>query len=238
MLSLDSLRSVIGDPELRAQFGQVAGRLVAAEIKAVRAGAKLSAKLVEPGQAQGEPLRALVRRHLDFYGDLVDRSLAFHQEVLDTLAAMTPAPRDEAAADALSLAVRAAQHTTVRSAFSIRNHRDRPITVVCKASPFVSEDGSQLVASAIAFDPPTAELQPGAEARFDAIIAVGEGFQPGQTYLATLSVEGLEAMRIVTRLTVDPAARPDAEPAPAEKAAKARPKTAKPARAPRKAKAP
>ncbi len=209
MLGMDALGAAIGDAELRAEFGRVADRFVAAEIKAARVVGALSTRLGETGQA--DALKDLVRRHLAFYGDLVERSLAFHQTLLEELEASAPAKPTSTppeSADALSLSLRTPQHNTLRSTIRVANHRAELISIACKASPFVSEDGSRLVSGATAFDPPAAELQPGVEASFDLIISVGENFMPGHTYLATVSVEGMAAMRVVVRLTVDPAGTP------------------------------
>lgn len=243
MLGMDALGAAIGDAELRAEFGRVAARFVAAEIKAARVVGALSTRLGETGQ--GDALKDLVRRHLAFYGDLVERSLTFHQTLLEELEASAPAkPASAEPADALSLSLRTPQNSTLRSTFRVANNRAEPISIACKASPFVSEDGSRLVSGAVAFDPPAAELQPGVEAPFDLIISVGDDFTPGHTYLATVSVEGMPAMRIVVRLTVDPASAAEAPAATARPkrarraAAKAATKpAAKPKRAARKPKA-
>ena len=183
---------------------------------------------VRRGDESQGALKDLVQRHLDFYGGLIEQSLTFHQNLLDTLKEMGRPSKETAPKDSLSLNLRTPQNSTLRAPFKITNTRADPVTIVCKASPFVSEDGTQLVAAAVAFDPPGAEIQPGVEALFDTIIAVGDGFSPGSTYLATLSVEGLDAMRIVVRLTVDPAmpvapAAPDSvkPPDPAAPAAQA-----------------
>jgi hypothetical protein len=226
MLNLESLSAVVRDPQLRGQFGRLATRLVAAEVKAVRAVAALSLKVAQPGKAPDDTLKGLVRSHLDFYGDLIDRSLAFHQGLLDSLDELGRRTKEPPPPDGLSLNLRTPKNSTLHAPFKVGNTRDTPITVACKASPFVSDDGSQLVATAIAFDPPAAEIQPGGEALFDTIIAVGDGFTAGRTYLATLSIEGMDAMRVVLRMTVDPtgqdAPAPTGEPAPVKPPPRAR----------------
>lgn len=214
MLGLDNLRAVIANPELRAMLKSVASRKINSDLKTLQAHAELSRRLSDSrriSSGDGEELKRIVKEHLQFYGTLIDLSITFHQRLIDMLAETASGTPAEPAINGLTLTMKAPKGATVRAPFKIANNRAEPIQVRCKASPFVSEDGSQLIASGIAFSPPGAEIAPGSEEVFEAILPIGADFAVGQTYLGTLSTEGLEAMEIVVRLSVEPAA---VEPAP------------------------
>ena len=230
MIGLQALGSILGDPELRKLFTQVASRKVSADLKTLQAHAELSRRLSDNRgrSADGSEanLKLIVKEHLEYYSTLIELSYNFHQRLLDLLDELAKAPGAESAINALTLALRASVGGTVRSPFKISNNRPEAISVTCRSSPFVSEDGSQLIASPIAFDPPGAEIQPGAEEIFDVIIPVGSDFIAGRTYFATLAAEGLDAMQIVARLTVEEAAAKVPEAAGTAK--RARPAAAQP----------
>jgi hypothetical protein len=230
MIGLQALGSILGDTELRKLFTRVASRKVSADLKTLQAHAELSRRLSDnrrrsAGGSEAN-LKLIVREHLEYYSALVELSYNFHQRLLDLLDELGKGPGADSAINALTLTLRAPAGATVRSPFKISNNRPEAINVVCRSSPFVSEDGSQLIASPIAFDPPGAEIQPGAEEIFEVIIPVGADFIAGRTYFATLAAEGLDAMQIVARLTVEETR------AEAPKAAAPTKKTARPAAAP------
>jgi hypothetical protein len=62
-----------------------------------------------------------------------------------------------------------------------------------------------MVTSGLTFEPPRREISARAETVFEAVLPVTEDFEPGKTYFATLTAEGVEAMSILLRLTVEPA---------------------------------
>lgn len=234
MLGLESLGAVIGDPELRKLFSSVATRKISADLKMLQAHAELSRRLARtkgPGSSgDGKALKRIVREHLEYYGTLVDLAHSFHQRLLDMLAETERGRPAEPAINGLTLALRAPVGATVRAPFKISNNRPDAIQVTCRASPFVSEDGSQLVASRIAFSPPGADIQPGSEEVFEVILPVGSDFVAGRTYLATLSAVGVEAMEIVVRLTVEAATGASASEAVAEAAPQTAAEPSKPRR--------
>lgn len=231
MLGLEGLGAIIGDPDLRQRVGQLAARKIKADLKTLEAQAELSRQLVTakrgPGP-EGAELKRIIQEHLDYYGALIELSNSFHQRLLDSLK-----PRDGsgAAVNGLTLDLKAPIGATLRAPFRISNNRSDPITVTCKASPFVSEDGATLVESRIAFLPPGADIAPGSAETFEAIVPVGPDLTPGKTWLATLKADGVEALEILVRLTVEPgAAQPPAPEAPAPKRKARAPKAgAKPA---------
>jgi hypothetical protein len=207
MLGLEGLGAIIGDPELRQRVGQLAARKIKADLKVLEAQAELSRRLVSakrgPGP-EGAELKRIIQEHLDFYGALIDLSNSFHQRLLDSL---KPAGA-EAAVNGLTLDLKAPPGATLRAPFRISNNRAEPISVTCRASAFVSEDGATMVESRIAFLPPGADIAPGASETFEAIVPVGAGLVPGQTWLATLRADGVEALEILVRLRVEEAAAP------------------------------
>jgi hypothetical protein len=204
---LENLGTIVADPELRTLFKSVATRKINADLKTLQAHAELSRRLAKnrrigPGGG-ADPLKQIVREHLEYYGTLIDLSLTFHQRLIDTLASMNDAETHEPAINGLTLALNAPRGATVRAPFKISNNRPDPIHVTCRASPFVSDDGAQLIASRIAFLPPSAEIAPGSEEIFEAILPVGPDFDAGKLYLATLTADGFDAMSIVVRLKVE-----------------------------------
>lgn len=218
MLGLENISAIVADPELRALLKSVATRKINADLKTLQAHAELSRHLSKSrkmaGDADGEALRRIVKEHLEYYGTLIELSQNFHQRLIDMLAQSEQARADEPAINGLTLAIDAPRGATVRAPFKISNNRPETVSVRCRASPFVSEDGSQLIASRIAFAPPGAEIPSGSEEIFEAILPVGPDFVAGRLYLATLTAEGFDAMSIVVRLRVSPPL--EAEPEPVE----------------------
>ncbi len=225
MIGLDTLGSIVSDPELRSAFAKVAARKIKADLKSLEAHSELSRRILEARRSPGDDgaaLRRIVREHLDYYGTLIDLSHSFHQRLIDLLTEIAHGAQGEPAINGLTMALRAPSGSMVRAPFKISNNRAEPIAVTCRASNFVSEDGSQMIASRIAFLPPGADIAPGSEEVFEVLLPVGPDFAPGRTYLATLAAEGLDAMEIVLRLTVDPATAPRerADPRPPPEAAR------------------
>ncbi|AJP71194.1 COG1470 family protein [Sphingomonas hengshuiensis] len=238
MIGLQSIGAVLSDPDLRKQLTDLASRKIKADLKTLEAHAELSRRLADNRQgqrlAEGGALKQIVREHLEYYSTLVDLSYSFHERFLNVLRDLSERPEFAGTGDSLTLNLTAAPGSTVRAPFKVTNNRADTIAVTCRVSPFISEDGSQLIGSPVAFEPPGAEIAPGTEQLFEAIIAVGPDFRIGRTYLATLSAEGLDAMQIVTRLTIAeprpmqsaevdaPPATPAAQPAAAPKRAAAK----------------
>jgi hypothetical protein len=205
MFDLASLGTIIADPELRAMLKSVAVRKINADIKTLQAHSELSRYVFKAGRdktGDTDPeLRRVIREHLEYYGALIDLSTQFHNRLIENLRAATPAT--PSTAPRLTLNLRAARGSIVRSPFKITNSRAEPVFITCVASPFVSEAGDEMVASPVTFVPPTAEIPPGGEAVFDAVLPVVPDFQVGKTYFATLTAEGVDAMSIVARLYVE-----------------------------------
>lgn len=216
MFGLRSLGSLLADAELRQLFAQVASRKIEADLKTVEANAQLARRLADSrrgGSNGNESLKRIVREHLEYYAMLFDLSHAFHQRLLQTLGETGGTADAEPASGSLALDLRAPRGASVQTSFKITNNRAETIDVACQSSAFVSADGSELIAGRVEFDPPSAEIQPGSDGIFRATILVVPDFQPGRTYFATFNADGIDAMKIVTRLTVEEAeahARPTA----------------------------
>ena len=225
MLNLQVLNQLLSDQALRTQVSRIIANKIKADVQSLEANAELSRRLIEAGRRSlragmaaapaGETmLKQVVQEHLDYYETLVNMTLAFNQRLLDTLRRPEAANGGEAGRrGALAMELAAPLHATVRAPFRLANNRAAPITVSFEATPFVSEDGSQLVSAEAAFDPPAIELAPGQEAKVDFILPVARGFTPGATYFSTISAVGMTGMQIVVRLKVEaPAAEAPAPP--------------------------
>jgi hypothetical protein len=204
MFGLRSLGSLLADSELRQLFGRVASRKIEADLKTVEANAELARRLADSRRGRGDgDLKRIVREHLEYYHMLFDLSYAFHQRLLQVLGDNDAVDEVEPASGALALDLRAPRGATVQAAFKISNTRAEAIQVACKSSSFVTDDGSELIAGTVTFAPPSAEIQAGSEQVFRATVLVGPDFQPGRTYFATFDADGIEAMKIVARLTIE-----------------------------------
>lgn len=207
MIGLQSIGAILSDPELRKMLGKVASRKISADLKTLEAHAELSRRLSDNRQnarlGNADALKHIIREHLEYYETLVELSYTFHERLLHLLQEMGRGGDAGAVINGLTLNLSAPVGAIVRAPFKVTNNRAEAISVTCRASPFVSEDGSQLIASPVGFDPPGGEIQAGSEQTFEAVIAVSPDFRTGRTYLATLSADGIEAMQIVTRLTIE-----------------------------------
>jgi hypothetical protein len=234
MLDLQALAGLLRDEELRQKLTRVASTKIKADIKSLQANAELSRRLIEPrlrlrdGTDPAEHqrlLKAIVNEHLDYFGTLIELSAAFSDRLLTMLAALEKDTAGTITPPALTMNLKGPLGGTLRAPFEIENNRLDPITAVFRLTPYVSEDGSQLVAANHAFDPPQAVVPPSGKMRVLLVQPIAEGFTAGRDYLATISVEGLDAMQILVRLRVEPpavstptpasAAEPAAAPEPA-----------------------
>lgn len=230
MAGLGGLGSLLGDPELRSLIADLASRKIRADLKTLEAHAELARRLSanrRRGDEEGAALKPVIREHLEYYGTLVEMSYAFHQRLLDLLADRGEASVAGAAIHGTRLELRGSPGGTAVGRFTVFNGRAEPVSVTCRASPFVSEDGSQLVASGISFDPPVGEIAPGTEAVFHAAVPVGPDLLVGRAYLATLGAEGVEEVNIVARLTVEEPIASDAPDAEAPDRSRAAPRARK-----------
>jgi hypothetical protein len=209
MSGLAGLASLLDDPELRTLAGEVVSRKITADLKAIEAYAELARKLTDNRRRGdgGDTLKQVVREHLGYYGTLVAISHSFHDRLLD----MLTVPPGEAgpAVNGTVLSLSAGPGATARGAFSVLNGRAEAVSVDCRSSPFVSEDGSQLVASTITFDPGVAVIPAGADVTFAVVVPVGPELLAGRTYFANLGADGVEDFNVVLRLTVTDAPAQD-----------------------------
>ena len=220
MAGLGGLGSLLGDPELRSLVADLASRKIKADLKTLEAHAELARRLTVNRGREGEEegiLKPVIREHLEYYGTLVELSYAFHQRLLDLLADSGKAGGAGASIHGTRLELKGSPGGTAVGRFTVFNGRAEPVSVACRASPFVSEDGSQLVASGISFDPAVREIAPGEEAPFHAAVPVGPDLLVGRAYLATLGAEGVDEVNILVRLAVE---EPTASAAPATAAVK------------------
>lgn len=239
MFDLSGIGTIIGDPELRAMLKSLTTRKINSDIKTIQAHAELSRYLMKNKREKGETseeVREVLREHLEYYGALVDLSLQFHQRLIDQLKEAEGSGGGAVSGGKLTLNISAQSGAIVRAPFKVANSRNQPISISCSASPFVSESGDHMVASAITFEPAAREIAGGSDGVFEAVLPVNDDFEPGRTYFATLKAEGVEAMSILMRLKVEPKPAeaqetPDTDAPPAAKKPAAAEKPTKPATA-------
>jgi hypothetical protein len=206
VLNAATLKQLLGDPELRAGVSQLLAEKVRADAKSLEINAQLSRYLFDLARRGGTPeetaqaLRLSIKEHLDFYLTLVRMTLAFNERLSAQLRELSG--HSQAPAQPMTMNIAASLGETVRSGFQLENNRSRPISVGFEITPFASEDGRQLVAADIAFDPPSLELRPGQEERIELILRIVEPFRPEAIYFATLTVTGLETTQLLVRLRV------------------------------------
>jgi len=92
--------------------------------------------------------------------------------------------------------------------FLVHNHYDREVTVGFEATALLSATGRSLEATYVKFEPYRASLEAGEQVVIQAIIAVTDEFEPGQTYVTTIRVLGFDAQDVVLALSVEQAQAP------------------------------
>ena len=224
MINFDILRQLVSDPELRGQVTRILTNKVRTEVKGFETSALLSRHLLEAAsrtqrgesQANGTELRSLIKEHLNFYEILINQTMDFNLRLAEKLNRLSSPGRASQAPDHLQLS--GAVNSTARVAFRIENSRREPIEATFEITPFCNENGSEFVAPEIAFDPPALALKPGQEAKVQLLVVISDTFKPHNTYLATLSVKGLEGTQLLIRLHVQEPVQARS-PAPASAAA-------------------
>jgi hypothetical protein len=207
LLNLTTLKQLLSDPELRQQVSQLVADKIRADQKSLEVNAQLSRHLLDLSRSGGSAedtaraVRLSVKEHLEFYQTLVQMTLSFNQRLsarLNDLSSPTQSPTQP-----VIMNIVAAVGGLARMGFQLENNRARPISVGFEITPFASEDGRQLVAADVIFDPPSLELRPGQEERIELILRVADPFRAGNTYFGTLTVTGLEATQLLVRLQVE-----------------------------------
>jgi hypothetical protein len=154
------------------------------------------------GTTAAGALREVVGQYVNFSENLIDRHFEFNKALMEKLQALTssaaPAPTT------VTMNLSAAPGAAVKMPFRLENAQSTSISVAFETSAFISEDGTRRVTAEIAFDPPSLELQSKQEARVELILQVGDQFTPNTTYLATVTVLGLDAPQLLVRLDVQP----------------------------------
>jgi hypothetical protein len=217
------LKPFLTDPELRKQITRLLTQKTYADSLTAEALAYLARQLIgvvwktKSGTAAANVLQEAIADYLKFCETLVNLQLDFSKSLLKKLETVSDAARPAPATVTMNLA--AAQDGVAQGSILVENTRSAAIFVDFETTPFVSEDGSQLVAAEMVFDPARLDLQPEQEAKIEFILKVGEQFKPGTTYLATVTIRGLDAPNLLIRLLVEPArehAAPPAQSGPVE----------------------
>jgi hypothetical protein len=217
LLNTEMLKPFLTDPELRKQITRLLTQKTYADSLTAEALAYLARQLIgvvwktKSGTAAANVLQEAIADYLKFCETLVNLQIDFSKSLLKKLETVSDAARPAPATVTMNLA--AAQDSVARGSILVENTRSAAIFVDFETTPFVSEDGSQLVAAEVVFDPARLDLQPEQEAKIEFILKVGEQFKPGTMYLATVTIRGLDAPNLLIRLLVEPA-RDDAAPSP------------------------
>jgi len=212
------LKPFLTDPELRKQISRLLTQKTYADSLTAEALAYLARQLIgvvwktKSGTAAANVLHEVITDYLKFCQTLVDLQLNFSKSLLKKLEAVSDAAMPAPAIVTMNLA--AAQDDVARGWFLVANTRPAAIFVDFETTPFVSEDGSQFVTAEWVFDPNALDVQPAQEAKIEFILKVDEQFKPGTTYLATVTIRGLEAPNLLIRLLVEPARDDAASPSP------------------------
>lgn len=208
MLNTETLAQLLTDPELRKQIPRLLRRKIQADASSSEAIAFVSRQLIDlvrrtgSGTAAADALHGVIKDYLDFCETLVNLQLGFNNTLMEKLRTISDSPVPTPSTVTMNLL--AASDAVVRMAFRIKNDRRAAITVDFETTSFVSEDGSHLVTAKVAFDPPSLELQPEQEARIEFVLELDNQFRPDTTYLATVTVRGLDAPHLLVRLRVQP----------------------------------
>jgi hypothetical protein len=213
MLSLSAISELLSDDELRGKFRQLMSDRTKSEMKSLQSKGVLLRKILWNKAQRGDQiktgnhervLKMIVSEHLDYFTTLTKLSGDFSDRLLVMLAEVDrDKAGEQAAAPAVTMNLQGKVGTTLRAQFEIVNSRDVPVTAIFKLTPYVSEDGSQLIAAQHAFDPLQVEIPKNGKQRATFIQPIA-GFTPGTEYIAMISVEGVDTVRINVRLCVEP----------------------------------
>lgn len=225
MLGLGVVSELWKDAELKDLVSNLISKTLKADVQLVQDSAELYGRLVRCGvqsslslgrdnpdstRETAAVIKRMVQVNAAYYSTLVDLNLKFTHHLLETLhsqeaqnstqAAPRPPSNQAATLPTMKLAGRVGDR--LRAPFRVENNRTEPTTVTFRLSHFVRTDGGQSVASQATFDPAAMELPAHQEARTFLDLPITADFEPGQTYTATLSVDGIEGMGLGVQLDV------------------------------------
>ncbi len=206
------------DSKLRGLMGDLVTKTLKADVQILQNGAELSYRLVQCGLPSGFKrgqagedgtaeavaiIKGMIQLNVNYYATLVDLNLKFTHGLLDTVKGQpAPSPVGKATRDLQTMSLVASVGDRLRAPFRVENNRAEPTRVTFRLTPFERDDGIQIVASGVTFAPSEIELQAHQEAQISLLLPVNQEFEAGHVYLATLSVEGMDAMRLRVRLQV------------------------------------
>jgi hypothetical protein len=219
LLNTETLKQLLADPELRAQIPRLLMLKTRTDMSTLEAHAFLSRQLIglvrtKSGSAAASALREVIKNYLDFCETLINLQLAFNNTLMEKLRTVSGAEMSPPSIVTMNLT--AVPDDVVQRPILIKNNQRAAIFVDFETTSFVSEDGTQLVAAEVLFDPHRVELQPQQEAKVEMILRVGEQFKAGLTYLATVTVHGPDAPNLLIKLQVEPARNQTAPSPPVE----------------------
>ena len=219
---VDELRSIVA--------ANVAGSVeLVARLNAVVRRALADAPEAPPPEA-ADVLARLLDAGLSSYAEVNRHALALLDGLVSVAErALLPAP-PEAVATPVDVRLDGRVGERVPCPFVVENQYDQPVDVTFRAGPFVAPGRADVPASAVDFEPRRLRVPARAGAVATAVIAVGDGFVPGTTYVTTVKVVGFEGREVGVALAVLDAEEP---PAVAQLVPRSKPTAATRARAPR-----
>lgn len=219
---VDELRSIVaanvaGSVELVARLNAVVRRALADAPEA-------------PPPDAADVLDRLLDAGLSSYAEVNKHALALLDGLVSVAErALLPAP-PKAVATPVDVRLDGRVGERVPCPFVVENQYDQPVDVTFRASPFVAPGRADVPESAVDFEPRRLRVPASNSAVATAVIAVGDEFVPGVTYVTTVKVVGFEGREVGVALAVLDAAEP---PAVAQLVHRAKPTAATRARAPR-----
>lgn len=221
---VDELRSIVaanvaGSVELVARLNAVVRRALADAPEA-------------PPPDAADVLARLLDAGLSSYAEVNKHALALLDGLVSVAErALLPAPAPpQAVGTPVDVRLDGRVGERVPCPFVVENQYDQPVDVTFRAGPFVAPGRAEVPASAVDFEPRRLRVPARDSAVATAVIAVGDGFLPGITYVTTVKVVGFEGREVGVALAVLDAEEP---PAVAQLVPRSKPTAATRARAPR-----
>ena len=219
MLGLGVVSQLWNDEDLRSSFTDLVSKTVKAEVEMLQNSAEISYRVMRCGLQAGVPAKAgqrssqeetaevvkdLIKVNVGYYSTLVDLNLAFTDRVLKAMTYSSTAPtaavQTSPAVPQMALVGRVGEQ--LRVPFRVENNRAEVTPVSFHLTPFYRTGQAEPIMAEASFDPAEIALEPHQEVQIFLILPIDSAFEPQNSYTATLSVEGMEAMIIDVTLEV------------------------------------
>ena len=219
MLGVGVVSKLLNDDDLRTSVGDLVSKTLKADVEMLQNSAELSYRLmrcglqaVQPTQDNkgnsiedtSEALKDLIQVNVGYYSTLVDLNLAFTNRLLKAVSADSATTQSGRASDNTvpQMKLDAKVGDCLRVPFRVENNRSEATPVSFHLTPFIHGDRFQTIDSEATFEPPEITLDPHQEVQIFLNLPVTQVFAHHGVYTATLSVEGMDAMKIQVFLEV------------------------------------